>query len=95
MRGRTLVECEVALRWLAAVFDQSPVGKLLVHAPDGRIEMNQAARKMTGRTIENIARFPSDMIAKVERSRAQAALRRDPSERDTARQDGFRIELSL
>jgi len=62
-RIRAEREHEESLRWLRAVLEQSPVGMILVHGPDGaKVEANRRALEMVGAPLGSIARY-WDMLA--------------------------------
>jgi PAS domain S-box-containing protein len=62
-RIRAEREREESLRWLRAVLEQSPVGMILVHGPDGeKVEANRRAVEMVGAPLSPIARY-QEMLA--------------------------------
>ena len=51
-------EREQSLRWLRAVLEQTPVGMILVHGPDGaEVEANRRAVEMVGGPLTPIGRY--------------------------------------
>ena len=57
-RIRAEREREESLRWLRAVLEQSPVGLILVHGPDGaKVEANRRALEMVGGPLSALARY--------------------------------------
>jgi PAS domain S-box-containing protein len=62
-RIRAEREREESLRWLRAVLEQSPVGMILVHGPDGaKVEANRRALEMVGVPLSRIDRY-QEMLA--------------------------------
>jgi PAS domain S-box-containing protein len=62
-RLRAEREREESLRWLHAVLEQSPVGMILVHGPDGaKVEANRRTLEMVGGPLSPIARYQEMLV---------------------------------
>jgi PAS domain S-box-containing protein len=54
-RKRAEREREESLRWMHAVLEQSPVGLILLHGPNGeRVEINSRMQEMIGQPLESV-----------------------------------------
>jgi PAS domain S-box-containing protein len=63
-RKRVEREREDSLRWLGAVLDQSPVGLMLFHGPDGdRVEFNRRAEEMAGGPILGLQQLGAMIVS--------------------------------
>jgi PAS domain S-box-containing protein len=53
-----------SLRWLRAVFDQSPVGLMLIMGKNGeRVEVNAHGLKLVGHSIERLGQYPDNLAS--------------------------------
>ena len=102
-RRQAQLEREATLRWLRAVFENSPVALLLIHGRTGlSVDANGRAKELLGRPLARVGEFPDMVLApngapipdeQLPARRALRGERIEASEYMIQRPDGTRIPV--